>query len=173
MSQYPWLAIKVGDITKEVVDAVVNAANKELRGGGGVDGAIHKAAGPELAAACRALGGCPVGQAKATYGFQMPARFIVHAVGPRWNGGKAFEPQQLASVYTASLQAAAELNCRSIAFPAISTGAFGYPRDQAARVSRDAILKWQEGPQPFERIRLVFFDLAGLGEALKAWSLEA
>jgi O-acetyl-ADP-ribose deacetylase (regulator of RNase III) len=155
-----------------VVDAVVNAANKELSGGGGVDGAIHKAAGPELEAACRALGGCPTGKAKATYGFHLPARFIIHAVGPRWAGGKAFEAQKLASAYTESLRAAAELNCRSIAFPAISCGVYGYPRDEAMRVSREAILAWQMGEQPFERIRLVFFDLAMLGEAIKVWAVE-
>lgn len=148
----------LGDITAQDVDAVVNAANSQLAGGGGVDGAIHRAAGrAELAAACRALGGCAVGDAKATPGFALPARFIIHTVGPVWRGGTHGEAELLRSCYLRSLAVAAELGARRVAFPAISTGVYGYPTDQAAAVAVEAV---RQAPAEVDLVRLVAFDQA-------------
>jgi len=145
-----------GDITKEQVDAVVNAANQGLAGGGGVDGAIHRAAGAaQLQAACAELGGCATGDAKATPAFDLPARWIIHAVGPRYRDGAHGEPELLASCYRRALEVADELGAGSVAFPAISTGIYGYPPDEAARIAIDTV---RSTPTKVELVRLVAFD---------------
>ena len=152
----PTIEVVLTDITTERVDAIVNAANAALAGGGGVDGAIHRAAGAaELHAACAALGGCAPGDAKATPGFALPARFVIHTVGPVWHGGGRGEADTLASCYRRSLEVADELGARSVAFPAISTGVYGYPPEAAAAIAVEA----SRGPtRRSRRVRLVAFD---------------
>ena len=135
----------LADITTLKVDAIVNAANSSLLGGGGVDGAIHRAAGPDLLHACRLLGGCPTGDAKATPGFQLPARWIFHAVGPVWNSGNHGEDEKLAGCYRRSIELAREHSCRSIAFPAISTGIYRFPLERATQIAVSTVREYVQG----------------------------
>lgn len=148
-----------GDITQMKVDAVVNAANSALRGGGGVDGSIHRAAGPELYQACAALGGCLTGEAKITPGFGLPASFIIHAVGPVWHGGNNDETLKLASCYRNSLQIAALKGCKTIAFPNISTGIYDFPKQLAARTAVAEVLRFPDHETSLEKVFFACFDL--------------
>ncbi|HEX8232092.1 MAG TPA: O-acetyl-ADP-ribose deacetylase [Caulobacteraceae bacterium] len=153
------LEVIVGDITRLALDAIVNAANPDLLGGGGVDGAIHRAAGPELVDHCRLLGGCRVGEAKITPGFRLPARFVIHTVGPIWRGGRSGEAEQLAACYRNALAMAREHGLRTIAFPAISTGVYGFPRGPAAEIAVETVEKAVEDrPGAFDRIVFCAFD---------------
>lgn len=151
-----------GDITAEPVDAIVNAANSALAGGGGVDGAIQRAGGPEILAECRAIGGCPTGEAVATGSGALAARYVIHAVGPVWQGGQAGEPELLASAHRRSIEIAAALGCRSVAFPAISTGIYGYPVARAAPVAVAAAWAAAQRAPGLERVRFVLFSEADL-----------
>jgi O-acetyl-ADP-ribose deacetylase (regulator of RNase III) len=149
------LVVTEGDITALDVDAIVNAAHPTLAPGGGVCGAIHRAAGPELAVACSRLGGCETGDAKVTEGFELPARWVIHAVGPIWHDGNRGEAEQLASCYRTSLALADEVGARSVAFPAISTGIFGYPLDAAVQIAVGAV---RSTPTNVETVHFVCFD---------------
>src|SRR5437764_4704690 len=151
----PRLALIRGDITKLSVDAIVNAANTTLLGGGGVDGAIHRAAGPELLAECKALGGCLPGDAKITRGYLLPARFVIHTVGPVWSGGNRGEPETLASCYRNSLRVASENGISTIAFPAISCGAYRYPIADAARIAVETIREFLREDDSISQVSFV------------------
>jgi O-acetyl-ADP-ribose deacetylase (regulator of RNase III) len=151
------IEIVLGDITEQVVDAIVNAANESLLGGGGVDGAIHRAGGPAILQACRLLGGCATGDAKATTAGRLPARHVVHTVGPVWRGGERGEPALLASCHHRSLEVAGELGCRTVAFPAISTGVYGYPVELAAPIALEAVRSSLRTTPGIELVRFVLF----------------
>jgi O-acetyl-ADP-ribose deacetylase (regulator of RNase III) len=147
----------MGDITKLKVDAIVNPSNLALDGGGGLDAMIHRAAGPELAFACQSLGGCPLGEARVTPGFRLPARWVIHTVGPKWRGGTYREPDQLAACYASCLTLAQSLDIRRLALPAISTGVFRYPKPDAAKIAVHAVTRLPPGQ--FDEILLVANDL--------------
>ncbi|WP_152979867.1 O-acetyl-ADP-ribose deacetylase [Mesorhizobium sp. 1M-11] len=152
------MRVVTGDITRLAVDAIVNAANTSLLGGGGVDGAIHRAAGPDLVEECRSLDGCKIGQAKITKGYRLPARHVIHTVGPVWQGGEKSEPEMLASCYRKSLELAVANDCRTIAFPAISTGIYRYPKDHAARIAVSTVADFLDQDPTLIDVTFVCFD---------------
>ena len=160
-----------GDITEQAVDAIVNAANKSLLGGGGVDGAIHRAAGGKLLEECRTLGGCPTGSARITGGYQLPARHVIHTVGPVYRGGQPEEAAELlASCHRMSLELAVEHDCRSVAFPAISCGAYGYPVDEAAEVALSSVVEFLGGSDQPKRVVFTLLDQATYAAFGKVWA---
>ena len=157
-----------GDITKMKADAIVNAANSSLLGGGGVDGAIHRAAGPELVAECATLGGCAAGEAKITRGYHLPAKYVIHTVGPVWHGGAQDEDELLADCYRNSLRIAAERGLKTIAFPAISTGVYRFPPERACRIAVDTVREFLAGHPAIEKVSFVCFDTLTFGLYKKA-----
>jgi O-acetyl-ADP-ribose deacetylase (regulator of RNase III) len=165
----PKIEIAEGDITKQRVDAIVNAANNSLLGGGGVDGAIHRAAGPELLAETRTLGGCPTGEVRVTKGYRLPTKYVIHTAGPVWRGGRAGEDELLASCYRNSLEAARKLRLKTIAFPSISTGAYGFPMDRAAAIALAETAKFLNADTTLTRVVFVCFGQ----EALAAYRSAA
>ena len=154
----PNIEITLGDITRQSVDAIVNAANCSLLGGGGVDGAIHRAAGPELLAECRTLHGCETGKAKITGGYRLPAKYVIHTPGPVWHGGGYGEAELLASCYRSCLELAAENGCETVDFPSISTGVYHFPLEKAAGIAVGAIAEYLKDHPEIERVRMVCFD---------------
>ena len=157
-----------GDITKQAVDAIVNAANCSLLGGGGVDGAIHRAAGPELLAECRTLHGCETGKAKITKGYRLPAKYVIHTPGPVWHGGKRGEEELLASCYRSCLTLASENGCRTVDFPSISTGVYHFPLEKASVIAIGTIAAYLAEHPEIQRVRMVCFD-----EATERWYQQA
>jgi len=165
------IEVAQGDITKEAVDAIVNAANRSLLGGGGADGAIHRAGGPAILEACKKLGGCETGDAKITTGGNLPAKYVIHTVGPVYRDGKSGEPELLASCFRRSLEVALENDVRTVAFPAISCGVYGYPIPEAAAIAVKTTAEFLETHQGIERVRFVLFS-ADVHDAFAA-ALEA
>jgi len=168
------IEIVQGDITALAVDAIVNAANQSLLGGGGVDGAIHRAAGPELLAECRTLGGCPTGQAKVTAGYNLSAKHVIHTVGPVWHGGARGEDDLLASCYRTSLALAEQHDCRTVAFPSVSTGAYGFPIERASRIALREIAAFLGKSGVVEQVTVVCFaarDLDVYKAARAEWKI--
>ncbi len=164
-----------GDITKQAVDAIVNAANCSLLGGGGVDGAIHRAAGPELLAECRTLHGCETGQAKITKGYRLPAKYVIHTPGPIWRGGGRGEPELLASCYRSCLELAEEYGCKTVDFPSISTGVYAFPLERAAGIAIRTIGAFLAEHPAIARVRMVCFDSRtkdAYDTALREWEGE-
>lgn len=151
------ISIVEGDITKQEVDAIVNAANNSLLGGGGVDGAIHRAAGPELLEETRQIGGCPTGEARVSKGYRLPAKWVIHTVGPIWRGGNRNEEQLLASCYRNSLKAAVDLGAKTVAFPSISTGAYGFPLERATEIALGETMEFLKGDETLEKVIFVCF----------------
>ncbi len=169
-SAWARIELRQGDITTFACDAIVNAANSSLLGGGGVDGAIHRAAGPELVAECRTLGGCPTGQAKLTRGYRLPCEYVIHTVGPVYRGGDQGEAELLRSCYQQSLQLAAEHDVKTLAFPAISCGVYGYPHDKAAEIALSTTAEFLSEHQKIERVTFLLFGRETLAtfEAVRA-----
>jgi O-acetyl-ADP-ribose deacetylase len=161
------MTVVQGDITRQEVDAIVNAANEALLGGGGVDGAIHRAAGPELKEECRKIGGCPTGEARITKGYRLPARHVIHTVGPVWRGGDRGEPEKLASCYRSALRLAVEHGAKTITFPGISTGVYGYPLEDATRIAMTTVRACLADMTSIEEVRFVTFGDEATETALR------
>jgi O-acetyl-ADP-ribose deacetylase len=167
------IEITIGDITEQHVDAIVNAAKESLLGGGGVDGAIHRAAGPKLLEECRTIGGCPTGEARATAGYNLPAKWVIHTVGPVWQGGGHHEDDLLGRCYRYSLALAKKLGARTVAFPSISTGAYGFPVERAADIAIKEIAAFLGGNSEIEQVIMVCFSESTYNaykRALEAWA---